>query len=100
MTSRGAAQSTVQIDNERARVTEWRFAPGDATGWYRHRYDYVVVPMRTGILRLETADGAIEAELIAGRSYFRNAGVEHDVVNVNDHEFVFVEIEFKRGGAG
>ena len=25
------AESTVQIDNERARVTEWRFAPGAAT---------------------------------------------------------------------
>ncbi len=100
MTSRGAARSTVQIDNERTRVTEWRFATGDATGWHRHRYDYVVVPMRTGTLRLETADGANEAGLVAGRSYFREAGVEHDVVNVNDHEFVFVEIELKRGGAG
>ncbi len=100
VTNRGAAQSTVQIDNERTRVTEWRFAPGEATGWHRHRYDYVVVPMSTGTLRLETADGVNEAELIGGRSYFRDAGVEHDVVNVNNHEFVFVEIEFKRGDVG
>ena len=47
---------------------------------------------------MEGADGVDEAELIAGRSYFRDAGVEHDVINVNDHEFVFVEIEFKRHG--
>ncbi len=98
MASRGAARSTVQIDNERTRVTEWRFAPGEATGWHRHQYDYVVVPMSTGTLRLETVDGIHEAELVAGQPYFRNTGVEHDVININDHEFVFVEIEFKPHG--
>ncbi len=99
MASRGAARSTVQIDNERTRVTEWRFAPGEATGWHRHQYDYVVVPMSTGTLRLETVDGIDEAELVAGQPYFRSTGVEHDVINVNDHEFIFVEIEFKRHGS-
>ncbi len=99
MASRGAARSTVQIDNECTRVTEWRFAPGEATGWHRHRYDYVVVPMSTGTLRLETVDGIHEAELVAGQSYYRNSGVEHDVINVNGPEFVFVEIEFKRHGS-
>ncbi len=99
MARRGAARSTVQLDNDRTRVTEWRFAPGESTGWHRHRYDYVVVPMSTGTLRLETVDGIREAELVAGRPYFRNTGVEHDVINVNDHEFVFVEVEFKRPGS-
>ncbi len=99
MASRDTARSTVQIDNERTRVTEWRFAPGEATGWHRHQYDYVVVTMSTGTLRLETMDGVDEAELVAGQPYFRNTSVEHDVINVNDHEFIFVEIEFKRHGS-
>ena len=43
------AVATVKIDNERVRVTEWRFAPGAATGWHRHELDYVVVPMTTGL---------------------------------------------------
>ncbi len=92
----GNAVPTVQIDNERIRVTEWRFAPGAATGFHRHEYDYVVVPQTTGRLNLIGADGA-EAfgELTAGISYFRQAGVEHDVVNANDFEFVFVEVEIK-----
>jgi hypothetical protein len=34
-------------------------------------------------------------QLTAGVSYNRSAGVEHDVVNVNDFEFRFVEIELK-----
>ena len=89
------AQSTVQIDNDRVRVTEWRFAPGASTGWHRHAFDYVVVPLTTGTLRLDEPAGSREAELVAGRSYARLAGVEHDVVNINACEFTFVEIELK-----
>ena len=86
-----SARATVQVDNERVRVTEWRFAPG----WHRHEHDYVVVPMATGRLRIATGRGETMAELAAGQAYFRVAGAEHDVVNANPHEFVFVEIEVK-----
>ena len=90
------AQPTVQADNERTRVTEWRFAPGASTGFHRHEYDYVIVPITSGRLRLVAADGSEQvAELEAGVSYFRQAGVEHDVFNVNRHPFSFVEVEFK-----
>ena len=44
---------------------------------------------------METGDGDVTVELTAGKSYFRNVGVEHNVVNANEHEFVFVEIELK-----
>ena len=33
------------------------------------------------------------AELKTGQSYTRGAGVEHNVINANPYEFVFVEIE-------
>lgn len=92
-----AAKPTLQTDNERTRVTEWRFTPGAATGWHRHEYDYVIVPITTGTLKLIGPDNRESfAELEAGVSYFRNAGVEHDVINANDHEFSFVEVEFKQ----
>ena len=91
-----AAQPKVQIDNARTRVTEWRFAPGAATGFHTHEYDYVVVPQTTGRLRIVDAQGAETiAELTAGAPYFRNAGVAHDVFNANEHEFVFIEVEYK-----
>jgi quercetin dioxygenase-like cupin family protein len=90
------AQPNVQIDNETVRVTEWHFAPGAATGYHRHEYDYVVVPMTTGRLLLEEPGGKRYAELKAGVSYSREAGVEHDVVNANEFPFVFIEIEIKR----
>ena len=35
------------------------------------------------------------SQLTAGVSYFRAAGVEHDVINDNEFEFAFVEIEVK-----
>lgn len=89
------AVPTLQIDNDRVRVIEWRFAPGASTGWHRHDYDYVVVPMTTGRLKLVDAQGERFADLIAGVSYTRKAGVEHDVINPNPDAFVFVEIEMK-----
>ncbi len=94
--ARPAAVPTVFIDNDRVRVTEWRFAPGAATGWHKHGMDYVVTPMLDGILHIELPDGkTMEAELKAGIPYYRDAGVEHDIINANDYEFVFVETEIK-----
>lgn len=92
---RPAAVPTVQIDNDRVVVTEWRFAAGAETGWHRHGHDYVVVPQTTGKLLLETSDGNNLAEMSAGVSYYRSEGVEHNVVNANDFEFVFVEVEIR-----
>jgi len=92
----GTARSTVIIDNDRTRVTEWRFPRrGDNTGWHRHAYDYVVVPLFNGALEIESDDGQKTlAEMKHGVPYFRNVGVEHDVISANDFECAFVEIEF------
>jgi len=90
-----AARPTLQIDNERVRVTEWRFAPGAATGWHRHEMDYVVVPMLDGKLRLVEPEGTREVDLKAGVPYTRKAGVEHDVINANPYEYAFIEVELK-----
>ena len=89
------AVPTVQIDDATVRVTEWRFAPGAATGWHRHEYPYVVVPMTTGRLAITGPGGVSTADLVTGHAYARPAGVEHDVANANAFEFVFVEIEIK-----
>ena len=70
--------------------------PGAATGWHRHAYDYVVVPLTTGWLKLvEPGGGERFAELTLGVPYYRGAGVEHDVINANEFEFAFVETEIK-----
>ena len=92
---RKAAKPTVQIENERVIVTEWRFDPGAETTWHRHEYDYVVIPQTTGKLLIETESGENVSELVCGESYARAKGVEHNVINHNEYEFVFVEIELK-----
>jgi beta-alanine degradation protein BauB len=91
----GKARATVQVDNETVRVTEWRFTPGEATGWHRHDYDYVVVPMTIGPLRIRTAQAEVSNDIVTGQAYFRGSGAEHDVSNPTGHEVVFVEIEIK-----
>ena len=93
--SRPAAVSSVQLDNDRVRVTRWSFEVGAATGWHRHEHDYVVVPITTGRLLIKDKYGDSYAELTAGISYNREFGVEHDVINANDFEFVFIEVELK-----
>lgn len=94
--ARAQAVGTVQIDNDRARVTEWRFAPGAETGRHVHCMDYVVVPMTSGALTIEWPDGNVtHPALTAGVSYARPAGVDHNVINGNPFEFVFIEIEMK-----
>ena len=90
------AVPTVQIDNERVRVTEWRFAPGAETGFHVHELDYVIVPSGNGRLKLVSPEGEESfADLNNGVSYFRKAGVHHNVINASEGEFAFVEVELK-----
>lgn len=92
---RPKAIPTVQVDDGRFIVTEWRFPPGAETGWHTHGHDYVVVPMTEGSLVLETDDGLQTSHLVTGRSYSRKIGVRHNVINPGPGDVVFVEIEVR-----
>jgi len=87
------ATAHIQIENDRVKVTEWRFAPGAETGHHVHEHDYVVVPLTSGALRLEEPAGARIAQLLTGVAYAREKGVAHNVINANDYEFCFLEVE-------
>lgn len=91
----GSAKATVFIDNEKVIVTEYRFGVGDNTGWHRHEHDYVVVPLMDGRVKLLTKNGETFADMKKGVPYFRSEGVEHDVINANNGEYAFIEIELK-----
>lgn len=89
-------ESIVHVDNEHVRVTEWRFAPGGATGWHRHDFDYVITPLTGGEVELVGPDHErTPFTMEPGKSYFREAGVEHDVINGPGGELRFVEVELK-----
>ncbi len=54
-----------------------------------------MVPLTKGVLRIVSAEGEATAELVPGGSYFRKAGVEHEVINGGTGPLAFVEIELK-----
>ena len=90
------ARPTTQVDNDRTIVTRWDFAPGAETGEHVHGHDYCVVPLLDGVLKIVAPDGTETlADMKAGESYFREKGVHHNVINANDFDYSFVEIEFK-----
>ena len=94
--ARPAAEPTVTVDNDRVKVTEWRFAPGAATGWHVHEMDYVITPVTSQPVDLVNREGEVTRfEMRAGVSYFREAGVAHDVINAGEGELRFVEVELK-----
>ena len=93
-TTRPQAVALVKIDEPHVRVTEYRFAPGAETGWHRHGADYVILPLADGDLLLEEPGGTSRiASLKAHEPYARREGVEHNVVNANDYDFAFIEVE-------
>ena len=51
--------------------------------------------MTTGTLVIRSADGDIDNNIVAGSPYYREAGAEHNVVNMSEKEVVFIEIELK-----
>lgn len=91
-----SAKSDVQQDTPEVRVTEWRLPPGSAIGHHTHGMDYVIVPITTGEMTIVAPGGErSKAPITMGQSYFRKAGVEHDVLNETETEIVFLEIELK-----
>ena len=90
------ARANLMIDNDRTRVPEWFFEIDDESGQHVHEYDYVVVPMLDGELKIINEDGSTSiSKLIKGKSFFRNRGVNHNVINNNKFPYSFVEIEIK-----
>lgn len=90
------ATPTLQVDNDTVRITRWHLPPGSETGAHVHEYDYVVVPIKAGTLTIIEDDGSrVAAPLGVGESYFRRAGVSHNVTNIGQDPIVFVEVEIK-----
>ena len=93
---REKAKPTVQIDDDKVKVTRWDFSPGAETGWHRHEMDYIVVPLTDGPLTAEIPDGSVvENKLTIGASYARLVGVEHNIINNSESPDSFIEIELK-----
>ncbi|HAB48419.1 MAG: cupin [Betaproteobacteria bacterium] len=90
---RPQATASVQVDEQQLRSTLWSFDIGAETGWHVHQHDYLVVPASDGELLIDTGTEQLRFPLKVGQSYFRKAGVAHNVINGCDHPIAFVEVE-------
>ena len=95
MSVRAQAIGTEIENNDRVKITEWRFAPGSETGWHLHTMDYIVIYRTPAQLLIESKQGETSLQMAEGQLYFRRAGVEHNVINSGETEVVFVETELK-----
>ena len=94
--NRKNADTETQVENDRIRVTKYYFSPGAETSFHEHFWDYVVVPLTDGELLLVDENGfETKAELKEGISYYRKAGVKHNVINNGKRDLIFIEIEIK-----
>ncbi len=88
------ATGEIQIDDGTFRVTKWTIDPDDAIPLHFHEFDYVVVPLMTGMMYVTSVDGVeITAELEFGQCYTRTSGARHTVANRGTDRIVFMEIE-------
>jgi quercetin dioxygenase-like cupin family protein len=70
-----------------------RFPVGQEISWHTHEYDKITVQQITGNSRIGASSGKTILSLMVGQSHACVKGVEHNVINHSEYEFVFIEIE-------
>lgn len=99
LSAQGGAKSTskVVLENERVRVKEAVFAPGDTGAkMHTHEYPHVGVIIDGGTLRFNYPDGKTETmELPRGGVGYREANVTHQAINPGKEPVRVIEVEIK-----
>ena len=96
LTDAALARHSLLLEDDRTRITQWVFAPGDQTGWHSHRFDYVTVQQSGGALLLQGADGSEkQVDYEDGRAVAWTAPIEHNAINISTVEVRVLEIEYK-----
>ena len=89
--------STVILDNDRVRVKDAVFAPGDAKpGMHTHEFPHVGVVIDGGTLKFNYPDGKTETlDLKRGGAGYRGASVTHEAINTGKEPARVIEVEIK-----
>lgn len=90
-----SATSELLIDNNDVRIMKWVFQPNQSTGIHKHNFDYVVVPSKSGQLKIISGDETIISDLVIHEPYHRKKGVIHEVIYEGSSSMEFIEIEIK-----
>ncbi len=91
------AQFTILFEDDKTKITSWRFDPGEETGWHEHDVDYVTIQKFGGRLKLENDMGQVkfvDYKMNFSASY--SAPICHNATNVSDEEVCVIEIEYKK----
>ena len=92
-----SAKSDVQVDTPEVRVTEWRLAPGSATGHHIHEMDYVIVPVTAGEMTIVAPErGTLQgAARRSANPTSAKPGWNTTCSTRPPSEIVFLEVELK-----
>lgn len=80
--------------DDAVRISRFTLTPGTTTGEHAHEFDYVVAPIRGGIVTVTVDGSASEFELVAKTPYQRSRGITHTLTNHSSETIDFVEIEY------
>lgn len=92
-----SANFTILFEDDKTKITSWRFDPGAETGWHEHDVDYVTIQKSGGRLKLESDTGQVrfvDYKMDHAASY--TAPICHNATNVSDEEVRVIEIEYKK----
>jgi mannose-6-phosphate isomerase-like protein (cupin superfamily) len=92
----GKNSSRVLLENERVRVREALFMPGEKPGMHTHDLPHVGVIIDGGTLKFNSPDGKVETlELPRGAVGYRDANVTHEPINPGKTPIRVIEVEIK-----
>ena len=88
--------SKIVLENDKVRVKEAIFMPGEKPGMHTHEFAHVGVVIDGGTLKFNYPDGKTEtANLERGGAGFRPANVTHEAVNMGKTPVRVIEVEVK-----
>ena len=90
-----SATSELLIDNNDVRIMKWVFQPNQSTGIHKHNFDYVVVPSKSGQLKIVSNNETTISDMVIHEPYHRKKGVIHEVIYEGSSSMEFIEIEIK-----
>ena len=88
--------SKIVLENDKVRVKEAIFMPGEKPGMHTHQFAHVGVVIDGGTLKFNYPDGKTETlELKRGGAGYREANVIHEAVNMGKTPVRVIEVEVK-----
>ena len=89
-------KNSVVLENDKVRVKEAIFLPGEKPGMHTHDLPHVGVIIDGGTLKFNHPDGKVETlQLKDGDVGYRDAHVTHEAVNMGKTPIKVIEVEIK-----